>query len=121
MNEDLKHGLNELSVSPRDNPDMNPFRRTVPGDTPLVHSTLLEMIGFAATGRCMACGWPLKASADQGCVQGNCSFRPGEHNPEYPRWWQRTQILTLARKYLSGELGKNSNLCDVQDATAGEG
>lgn len=96
----------------RDSAVHPPRSGAVPGDTPLVHSTLLEMIGFAATGRCMACGWKLKPTAiaveDAGCVQGNCSFRPGEHNPEYPRWWQRTQILALARKYLKGELGKDA-------------
>lgn len=26
--------------------------------------------------RCRVCGWPLAASADQGCVPGNCSMRP---------------------------------------------
>jgi hypothetical protein len=77
-----------------------------PEFTPAVHSTLLEMVGFAAKGRCMACGWPVKASPVEGCVQGNCSFRPGEHSEEYQRWWQRTQLLTLARKYAAGEFGK---------------
>lgn len=89
--------------------------------TPLVHSTLLDMIGFAATGRCMACGWPVKESVDQGCVQGNCSFRPGERTPDYQRWWQRTQLLELARKYISGTLGKVSNAGDIQEAAVGEG
>ena len=92
------------------------------GFTAAVHSTLLEMIGLAASGRCMACGWPVRDSPVKGCVQGNCAFRPGEHTPEYQRWRRRTQILTLARKYLSGELAKPSdNAGDVQDAAAGEG
>lgn len=61
-------------------------------------STMLEMIRFATLGKCMACGWPLAESETAGCVQGNCSFRPGEHSPEYPRWWERTQIIEASRK-----------------------
>lgn len=102
--------------------------------TPLVHSTLLEMIGLADADLCMACCRPLYAwktdipAGESGCVIGECSFHPVPDRAQTPadagealRWKQRTQILTLARKYLSGELGKNTNLCDVQDATAGEG
>lgn len=67
-------------------------------------TTLLEMVGFAANGRCMACGWPLAESADKGCVQGNCSFRPSERDTEYGRWWTRTQTLTFAREYANGNV-----------------
>lgn len=99
-------------------------------------STMLEMIGFAATGKCMACGWPLKNSPDEGCVQGNCSFRPGEHSSEYARWWARTQVLTLARRVpdlpvaaeaplsheptVAEEKPLDSNRADVEDAAHGE-
>jgi hypothetical protein len=31
-----------------------------------------------ATPRCDVCQWPLSASADQGCVPGNCSYRPAQ-------------------------------------------
>lgn len=27
--------------------------------------------------RCRVCGWPLANTADEGCVKGNCSMRPG--------------------------------------------
>ena len=30
--------------------------------------------------RCAICGWPLAASADEGCVRGNCSLRPAALN-----------------------------------------
>lgn len=76
------------------------------------HSAMLEMIGFAATGKCMACGWPLNPEGKfpaKGCLQGNCSFRPVEHTTEYSRWWQRTQILSLARKYVAGEVSRCSD------------
>jgi hypothetical protein len=65
---------------------------------------LLEMIRLALAGRCMACGWPLAASAEKGCMQGNCSFRPDNHHwdpiseHEAFRWKQRTMILALARR-----------------------
>lgn len=29
-----------------------------------------------AVGRCKVCGWPLAASAKDGCVEGNCAERP---------------------------------------------
>lgn len=35
--------------------------------------------------RCQVCGWPLSASPDQGCVPGNCCYRPGDHSDEWPR------------------------------------
>lgn len=37
---------------------------------------LKEMIGLAAEGRCMCCGWPLAVDVNHGCVPGNCSYRP---------------------------------------------
>jgi hypothetical protein len=27
-------------------------------------------------GRCYCCGWPLKATVDEGCILWNCSERP---------------------------------------------
>src|SRR5262249_6084041 len=29
---------------------------------------------------------------NEGCVQGNCSFRPGEHSAEYPDWLRRHKL-----------------------------
>ncbi|HXI41621.1 MAG TPA: hypothetical protein VNH83_16685 [Bryobacteraceae bacterium] len=82
----------------------------------LAQSTMLAMIGLAASGRCMACSWPLAESADKGCVQGNCSYRPQNGSHDYQTWRTRTEILTLARTFFAGE----SNHDDVQDAAAGE-
>jgi hypothetical protein len=88
---------------------------------PQFRSVMLDMILCVLEGRCMACSWPLSQSAERGCVQGNCSFRPGEHTPEYRSWKQRTDVLTLARKYYRGApVQKLSNHDDVQDAAAGE-
>ena len=61
---------------------------------------LREMVGLAARRRCMVCGFPLAGSEAQGCVQGNCSYRPGVNSPEYERWHVRMQIMNEARTSL---------------------
>lgn len=71
-------------------------RKATEKDTPT--AVLLEMIRLADEGRCMACGWPLESSMKRGCVTGNCSFRPQDHEEPYRRWTERTRILVLARK-----------------------
>ena len=43
--------------------------------------------------RCEVCGWPLAASASEGCVPGNCSYRPPEGTDEYRRIQQRREAL----------------------------
>lgn len=88
---------------------------------PEFRSVMFDMILCVLEGRCMACSWPLAESAEKGCVQGNCSFHPGEHTIEYRSWKQRTDILTLARKYYRpAQVRKATNAGDVQDAAAGE-
>jgi hypothetical protein len=44
--------------------------------------------------RCQVCGWPLAPSRDQGCVAGDCSFRPQEGTDSY-------RITQLRRKALA--------------------
>jgi hypothetical protein len=44
--------------------------------------------------RCQVCGWPLAKSRDQGCVVGDCSFRPQEGTESY-------RITQLRRKALA--------------------
>lgn len=53
---------------------------------------LEQMVHYAVIGRCMACGWPLKNEPENGCVQGNCSFRPHESGVEYPGWHRRQKL-----------------------------
>lgn len=44
--------------------------------------------------RCPLCDWPLAESADNGCVIGNCSYRPDEGSDEYRRIQQlKTDLL----------------------------
>lgn len=35
--------------------------------------------------RCYVCGWPLAESRAQGCVAGDCSYRPAQGTPEHDR------------------------------------
>jgi hypothetical protein len=78
------------------------------------NATLLEMVGFAATGRCMVCGFD---------CQGKCSTRPAANEDIRLRRAQRSQVLSLARLLVSGGPGNNENLPsnhdDIQDAAAG--
>jgi hypothetical protein len=78
--------------------------------TPAVHSTLLEMIGFADAGRCMACGGPLWSPSQSGChgehSHGGCVVKFAERHPEHLRWKQRMNVLQLARKYARGEFNR---------------
>lgn len=45
--------------------------------------------------RCPICCWPLAATMEQGCVPGNCSYRPDPHaSPaEYARVQRNRQAL----------------------------
>ena len=83
----------------------------------------LEMIGFAATGRCMACAAPIASHAYGS--HADCPVRFADRHNESLRWKQRTQILALARKFAEANLtpdakSASSNAGDVQDAAAGE-
>lgn len=40
-----------------------------------------------STARCEICGWPLVWDPKDGCVDGNCSYRPREDTDE----WRRVQ------------------------------
>jgi len=35
--------------------------------------------------RCPICGWPLAESSNEGCVIGNCSYRPGDNRGDEKR------------------------------------
>lgn len=55
--------------------------------------------------RCPICGWPLAASADQGCTRGNCSYRPREGTAEYDRIQER-------RRSVAGNLSSGPSRAD---------
>ena len=46
--------------------------------------------------RCQVCDWPLAESADNGCVTGNCSYRPEQGSPEWHRIERRRAALAMA-------------------------
>jgi hypothetical protein len=43
--------------------------------------------------RCPVCDWPLAATVAEGCVPGNCSYRPPEGTSEYQRIKERRKSL----------------------------
>jgi len=47
--------------------------------------------GRARPVRCSVCGWPMAATVQEGCVPGNCSYRPEQGSPE----WQRIRSARL--------------------------
>lgn len=51
-----------------------------------------------AGARCEICGWPLAASIDEGCIPGNCSYRPESGSDEWYRIQrQREKLAADAR------------------------
>jgi hypothetical protein len=43
--------------------------------------------------RCAVCDWPLAKNASDGCVAGNCSYRPPEGTDEFRRVEKRRRAL----------------------------
>lgn len=46
--------------------------------------------------RCEVCGWSLAASRDEGCVEGDCSYRPFPGGTEWLRIQSRRAALNQA-------------------------
>jgi len=55
--------------------------------------------------RCERCGWPLAKSRDEGCVLGDCSYRPPEGSDEYYRM-KRIDEERAARRAGDAQAGK---------------
>lgn len=55
--------------------------------------------------RCYVCGWPLAESRKQGCVAGDCSYRPTPGTPEHDRIKDRlrAQMSAPAAAQADGE------------------
>ncbi len=51
-----------------------------------------------ARGDCEVCGWPLASAASEGCVPGNCCYRPREGTDEYRRIEARRKALAEATR-----------------------
>lgn len=54
--------------------------------------------------RCPICDWPLHERQEDGCVEGNCSYRPQEGSPEHCRIQQRRDAI---RNRPSQQLGES--------------
>jgi len=57
------------------------------------HEKLVTEFGVV---RCEVCDWPLKESIEDGCVAGNCAYRPDKGSPEYHRIQKRRRELVEA-------------------------
>jgi hypothetical protein len=58
----------------------------------LVEPSLRAMQEIHLQGRCYPCGSFLATSIDDGCVPGNCSYRPEPASVEYIGWRERAQF-----------------------------
>lgn len=58
---------------------------------------LKKMYEPVQAGRCEVCDWPLKSDFREGCVPGNCSFRPREGSAEDIRIQERRELLKEER------------------------
>lgn len=78
---------------------------------PKHHSDWMEMVPamFADSKlpRCLICGWPLADRVEDGCVPGNCSYRPVEGTVEYERIQKRRAELRAGWDQLDGAI-----MCD---------
>ena len=45
--------------------------------------------------RCPICCWPLAKSREEGCVLGDCSYRPDRGSPEWHRIQRNRQALAI--------------------------
>ena len=43
--------------------------------------------------RCRVCDWPLRERMEDGCVEGNCSYRPAQGTEEHARIQARRAFL----------------------------
>ena len=61
--------------------------------------------------RCYACGWPLAPSRDEGCVPGDCSYRPSPAAPDYWQWRRRMEEMQRAANNGSQPSDEHRPLC----------
>lgn len=54
--------------------------------------------------RCLICDFPLAATVEDGCVPGNCSYRPADGSPEYYRIEARRRALRASWDQLDGTI-----------------
>lgn len=47
--------------------------------------------------RCPICDWPMAETRDDGCVDGDCAYRPREGSPEWHEVQRRKRDLAERR------------------------
>jgi hypothetical protein len=82
IGERVDHALQAVQLGMKAAPGVRPVR-TAPSYGP---------------GRCEVCGWTLAKSIDEGCIPGNCSYRPDDHSPEGRRIAERRKALAEASR-----------------------
>jgi len=66
-------------------------------------AALEELVRDASAGCCMTCSWPLAKEPEDGCVPGNCSYRPSPECHDYQRVVARREALASVPKEASDE------------------
>jgi len=56
------------------------------------------------TKRCEICDWPLATRIEDGCVPGNCSYRPKEGSDEHRRIRERRESLARGEDPRAGDV-----------------
>lgn len=56
-------------------------------------SPVQHAAGIPERGKCPVCDWPMAATVEDGCVPGNCSYRPTEGSDEHRRIRARREKL----------------------------
>ena len=62
---------------------------------------------YPGENRCAICSFPLAASADKGCVIGNCSYRPHEGTAEHERISRHHAEIDLMTSIIVAELERH--------------
>ncbi len=86
--------LEELRNNP---PDVDEADQAVIGRAQLaIDDALAEACMPPPRPRCEVCDWPLASTASEGCVPGNCGYRPDHGTEEYYRIQKRRDRLAEA-------------------------
>ena len=73
---------------------------------------------MADIARCPICDWPFAANRDEGCVPGDCSYRPEQWSPEWYRIQRNRQALAEEAKgniVLRDEAGNPVSVLDTSN------
>lgn len=97
---------------------MTTTQLTLPDGRVMTEERIRELLGLTDYGPrcCDVCGWTLAISAEEGCVQGNCSYRPRENSDEYRRIRDRRDGLALLDAVRQADRGWDRERKALRDA-----